>query len=229
MEVLILKDLVTRIKKYAPTIIVFSILLAVYPFAGIFFLGNGFIPAGVGLEKSDWLAFYGSYTSLIGTMLLVWVAVKQNDRINTINDRLLTVEENRNNPYIVISDYEVKVDFTISLTFWNITDIPVRSLKIGSFCSNNDGETAKEMVLDPIVRDKDNNNARISQGIVKGNGQFIVSARYQSSTRPKYITIVLELMNPHGKAFIFRYTGTLGEKERYHFKTHRDTLEKDIV
>ena len=41
------------------------------------FKGNGFIPAGIDLEKKDWLAFLGAYLAFAGTVVVSIVATLQ--------------------------------------------------------------------------------------------------------------------------------------------------------
>ena len=41
------------------------------------FCGKGWIPAGVGLSKGDWLSFLGAYLSFFGTVAVSIIAVMQ--------------------------------------------------------------------------------------------------------------------------------------------------------
>jgi len=56
-----------------------GILVAVLAYIGIYaaFRGNGIFSAGLDLEKSDWLAFLGSYLSFAGTAVVSGIAIFQ--------------------------------------------------------------------------------------------------------------------------------------------------------
>ena len=66
-----------------------------YVLAGLFFLFKGIIPSGDGLNKSDWLQFYGSFITLIGPLFLGWLALKQNESLLDINKKLLALEKRK--------------------------------------------------------------------------------------------------------------------------------------
>ena len=53
------------------------ILILIYVFVYLAFKGNGFIPAGIDLEKKDWLAFLGAYLAFAGTVVVSIVATLQ--------------------------------------------------------------------------------------------------------------------------------------------------------
>ena len=52
-----------------------------------------FIPTE--MDESDILSFLGDFISAIGSILLGWYAIKQTDKANNTNDRLLAIEEQR--------------------------------------------------------------------------------------------------------------------------------------
>lgn len=56
-----------------------GILVAVLAYIGIYaaFRGNGIFSAGIDLEKSDWLAFLGSYLSFAGTAVVSCIVIFQ--------------------------------------------------------------------------------------------------------------------------------------------------------
>lgn len=77
------------------------------------FITNGFLAVGEGLAKSDWLSFVAGYLGFTGTVLLGAIALWQNDRFKKendvaqnklmeINNRLLSIEEDRNKAAIAI-------------------------------------------------------------------------------------------------------------------------------
>ena len=73
------KAIVSFLKKYKWWIIIPIIILIIsYILIYLFFFVNGFIPVGSELNKSDWLAFFGSYISFAGTVIISSVAVLQN-------------------------------------------------------------------------------------------------------------------------------------------------------
>lgn len=59
-------------------IIPLSILIVGYVLIYICFLGHGFLPVGMDLEKKDWLAFLGTYLSFAGTLIISLIAILQN-------------------------------------------------------------------------------------------------------------------------------------------------------
>lgn len=58
-------------------IILVGILVVAYVLIYICFLGSGFLPTGVELEKTDWLAFLGTYLSFAGTLIISLIAILQ--------------------------------------------------------------------------------------------------------------------------------------------------------
>ena len=51
------------------------------------FRGNGFVPVGADLEKSDWLSFLGAYLSFIGTVIVSMIAIFQSRYYNELNEK----------------------------------------------------------------------------------------------------------------------------------------------
>lgn len=75
------------------------------------FIIDGFFPVGEGFEKRDWLAFFGNYVGVFGTILLGMIALRQNsifkeendksqERINKINDELIQIQIADKLPFI---------------------------------------------------------------------------------------------------------------------------------
>lgn len=63
-------------------------LLIIYPW----FMIDGSVPSG-NVDPSDWLAFWGGFLGFYGTVVLGLVAVWQNKQAQTVNERLLAIEE----------------------------------------------------------------------------------------------------------------------------------------
>lgn len=59
----------------------------------LWFIFQGGFPSGDGLEKKDWLAFWGSFLSFAGTTVLGAISVWQNNRANDVNKN--AIAENR--------------------------------------------------------------------------------------------------------------------------------------
>lgn len=60
-----------------PLLILLIALVVAYICVYFFFEGNGFISAGIGLDKKDWLAFLGAYLSFSGTIIVSIFAALQ--------------------------------------------------------------------------------------------------------------------------------------------------------
>jgi len=86
-------------KEYLYTLIAGIFLL--YIFTWLFFIVDGFIPIGT-IEKQNWLLFWGSFLSFVGTVFLGFVATTQNNWANDMNKRLLQLEEDRMIPLLYI-------------------------------------------------------------------------------------------------------------------------------
>lgn len=66
------------ISKYKWWIVLFAILFtAIYIVIYLCFKGDGFLKAGLDLEKRDWLSFLGSYLSFAGSAIISLVAIFQ--------------------------------------------------------------------------------------------------------------------------------------------------------
>lgn len=68
----------------------FSLIISEIPY----WMGNVKIIVPSDTEAKDILSFLGGYLASVGSMALAWVAIKQTDYANGINDRLLKLQEN---------------------------------------------------------------------------------------------------------------------------------------
>lgn len=75
------------IKKYGTKISIVLLLLFVITY--LWFIVRGGLPTGDGLNKRDWLAFWGSFLSFGGSVLLGAVSVWQNVQANETNEKML--------------------------------------------------------------------------------------------------------------------------------------------
>lgn len=65
-------------QKYKWWLIIFGIILIVgYVIIYVCFKGNGFLYAGIDLEKRDWLSFLGAYLTFAGTAIVSLIAIFQ--------------------------------------------------------------------------------------------------------------------------------------------------------
>ena len=86
------------------------------------FLGVGFIPVGIGLSKSDWLAFLGNYLAMFGTVILGYVAYRQNIELNHINEELMALQKSDLSPLIRIISFSGEADYNPQLSESIIAD-----------------------------------------------------------------------------------------------------------
>lgn len=85
------------IYKYIKSIVVVIIVLPILIW-GTYFVGDcGFVLIKTSLGIGDALTFYGSILAFIGTVLLGALALWQNKKANEINERLLNLENSREN------------------------------------------------------------------------------------------------------------------------------------
>lgn len=88
------------------------------------------------IKEADMLSYWGTAFSCIGTLLLAYVTIKQSDRANEINDRLLKMQEREDKEaYVNLSQDDIKLkeekDYRfVELKFNNITDIPINNIDI---------------------------------------------------------------------------------------------------
>lgn len=59
----------------------------VYFLIYLVFRGNGFVPVGVDLGKSDWLSFLGAYLSFIGAVIVSMIAIFQSRYYSELNEK----------------------------------------------------------------------------------------------------------------------------------------------
>ena len=70
-------------RKYRVPILIFVVISVVgYVGTYLIFRGDGFIPVGKDLTKSDWLSFLGAYLSFVGTAIVSLIALCQSSYYN---------------------------------------------------------------------------------------------------------------------------------------------------
>lgn len=89
---------------------------------------------------TDWngdsaLLFYGSVLSLIGTLLLSYIAIWQNKQAKDINDRMLKIEEEKYTPILDVVREKCKItenenSLKIMLYIRNITNYPIHNISL---------------------------------------------------------------------------------------------------
>lgn len=85
------------IYKYIKNIVIVIIILPILIW-GTYFVGDcGFVLINTSLEVGDALTFYGSILAFIGTVLLSALALWQNNKANKTNERLVNLENSREN------------------------------------------------------------------------------------------------------------------------------------
>lgn len=75
----------SKYKKPIIAIVAFSAIA--YFLIYLVFKGSGIFPAGIGLEKGDWLSFLGAYLSFIGTVIVSLIAIFQSLYYSGLNER----------------------------------------------------------------------------------------------------------------------------------------------
>ena len=88
------------------------------------------------MNEADMLNYWGTALSCIGTSLLAYVTIRQSDRANEINDRLLNLQEREGKEaYINLSQENIRFEDKngcrfVELKFHNITNVPISNIKI---------------------------------------------------------------------------------------------------
>lgn len=91
------------------------------------------------INEADMLSYWGTALSCIGTSLLAYVTIRQSDRANEINDRLLSLQEREGKEAYVgltqdnISFKEENGCRFVELKFHNITKVPINSIDIAGY------------------------------------------------------------------------------------------------
>lgn len=75
----------SRYKNYI--VVTALIATAVYILLYLFFMWDGPFPIGKGLDKSDWLSFFGAYLSFVGTTIVSLIAILQSEFYNTAENQ----------------------------------------------------------------------------------------------------------------------------------------------
>lgn len=88
------------------------------------------------INESDMLSYLGTALNCIGTSLLAYVTIRQSDRANEINDRLLKLQE-RENKEAYVNLEQNNIGFNeenkyryVELKFNNITNVPINNIEI---------------------------------------------------------------------------------------------------
>lgn len=88
------------------------------------------------IGEADMLNYWGAALSCIGTSLLAYVAIRQSDKANEINDRLLSLQEREGKEaYVDLNQDDVIFKEEngyriVELKFHNITKVPISSIGI---------------------------------------------------------------------------------------------------
>ena len=88
------------------------------------------------IGEADMLNYWGTALSCIGTSLLAYVAIRQSDKANEINDRLLKMQERENKEaYVNLPQNNIRLKEEsgrrfVELKFDNITNIPINNIEI---------------------------------------------------------------------------------------------------
>lgn len=129
-------------KKYYILIIIICFLLILGPFLirvwillPVLNLG-GVEKLNPNINEADMLNYWGTALSCIGTSLLAYVTIRQSDRANEINDRLLNLQEcEGKEAYVNLSQENIRFEDKngcrfVELKFHNITNVPISNIEI---------------------------------------------------------------------------------------------------
>jgi len=112
------------------------ILLAILGFVIIYliFRNKGIIPAGINLQRSDWLSFVGGYLSFTGTLCISVITVLQTDYYNRIKSTQANKErEKAISPVFSLSANGVSADKnSFSIALQNLGKYPITSIIVNS-------------------------------------------------------------------------------------------------
>jgi hypothetical protein len=196
-------------KKYSRRVAIAlgAILLLSYAVAYVAFAVNGFLPIGHGLSKSDWLSFYGSFISLLGTAFLGWIAFRQNEQLNEMTQKLLRLEERRQIPTLVVSDYKLYSN-SLVITFKNISEATAHTISINAI--RNSGGTDIRSIFSQVIL----NPTRAINLIVK-NDTFDCEMSWTDSSPHADMVLTLTALNEHLETYPFTYQFVLSPDNRY--------------
>lgn len=88
------------------------------------------------VNEADMLNYWGTALSCISTSLLAYVAIRQSDKANEINDRLLNLQEREGKEaYVNLSQDNIRFEEKngyrfVELKFDNITKVPISNIDI---------------------------------------------------------------------------------------------------
>lgn len=85
------------LKKYLSIRILITIVVSIAIYVCIYFsfVTKGFIPSGVGLDKSDWLSFLGAYLSFFGTVLVSLTVFWHTNYVSTQSEKRILLERKK--------------------------------------------------------------------------------------------------------------------------------------
>lgn len=112
-----------------------------------FWIGDFITLFTVDYDTSDILSFAGDYLTLIGTIIFGYVTIHLSKQANTINLRLLSLEEKKNVPYVdislisednIISENQISINITLENRTDSVIEIlGIPKLYIRQFIFNN--------------------------------------------------------------------------------------------
>ena len=92
------------IKKYWKLLIALFFIPLIITY--VWFVFEGGVPTGSGLDKSHWLGFTGGFLAYIGTVFLGTVTLWQNDKVYEANNLLINLQNKSNEISIIQKIYE---------------------------------------------------------------------------------------------------------------------------
>lgn len=182
-------------------IFIFSIIILTVTYCLIYqyFCGNYFNSFGQGLDKKDWISFFGSYISFSGTLFISLIAVLQSDFFTKQQIAREDKFRKRNIQPIFSIDLSIKKEQQVycdNMSFppnphkykyikiKNVNDYPIRNLIIFDkyFCQLQ--EPNQPLAINIIKGNSDNKSN-------KKNVAYLPESKYEfsSSGFPKYFNI----------------------------------------
>ncbi len=117
-------------------ILLVTMLLVLVGFIVIYFIfkGKGLIPAGINLERRDWLAFVGGYLSFAGTLCVSVISILQTDYHNRKESESEKKQrEEAISPRFSLSLNGVLIDKnSFSIIIQNIGNYPITSVIVNN-------------------------------------------------------------------------------------------------
>lgn len=115
-------------------ILLVTMLLVIVGFIVIYFIfkGKGLIPAGINLQRRDWLAFVGGYLSFAGTLCVSIITVLQTTYYNDKEDYKQAKERiNKIRPIFAV-DFSglCKDEEEFKITISNVGEFPISNVAV---------------------------------------------------------------------------------------------------